>query len=88
MAVKYGPSIQERSHLVRRKKLRNSQLFSAALFGDSQILVAPRTIMKHDSKSENQILAGEAERLLGALRINSTKNSALVQNLEKFVSEN
>ena len=86
MAVKYGPSIQERSHLLRRKKLRNGPLFSAALAGDSQVLLAPRIDVSTEKKSEDQVLAGEAKRLLQVLRTSSTANSPLVLNLERFVA--
>ncbi len=88
LAVKYGPSIQERSNLLRRKKLRNGPLFSAALTGESQILLAPRNISLIDTINETQILAREARRLLSALRTTFTENSPLVMNLEDFVSRN
>jgi hypothetical protein len=88
MAVKYGPSIQERSHLLRRKKLRNGPLFSAALAGDSHVLLAPRLDVLTEKKSEDQVLAREAKRLLQVLRTSSTANSPLVLNLERFVADN
>jgi hypothetical protein len=88
MAVKYGPSIQERSHLLRRKKLRNGPLFSAALAGDSHVLLAPRLDVLTEKKSEDQVLAREAKRLLQVLRTSSTENSPLVQNFEQFVADN
>jgi len=88
MAVKYSPSIQERSHLLRRKKLRNGPLFSAALAGDSHVLLAPRLDVLTEKKSEDQVLAREAKRLLQVLRTSSTENSPLVQNLERFVADN
>ena len=87
MAVKYGPSIQERSHLLRRKKLRNGPLFSAALAGDSHVLLAPRLDVLTEKKSEDQVLAREAKRLLQVLRTSSTENSPLVLNLERFVAD-
>ena len=88
LAVKYGPSIQERSHLLRRKKLRNGPLFSAALEGDSYVLLAPRLDVLIENKSEDQVLAREAKRLLQVLRTSSTENSPLVQNFEQFVADN
>ena len=86
MAVKYGPSIQERSHLLRRRNLLNGPLFSAVLTGESQVLVAPRKVLVTDALDENQILAREAGRLLEVLRTSSTAKSTLVQNLERFVT--
>jgi len=86
LAVKYGPSIQERSHLMRRKKLRNGHLFSEVLTGESQVLVAPRNDLITDLMNENQILAREAGRLLEVLRTSSTEKSPLVQNVERFVA--
>jgi len=85
MAVKYGPSIQERRHMSSRKKLRNGPLISAALTGESQVLIAPRNAVNTDSMSENQILVREAKRILEILRTSSTQNSPLVKNLEDFV---
>ena len=85
MAVKYGPSVLERSHLLRRKKLDNGSLFSAALTGESQVLIAPRNVVNTDSMSENQILVREAKRLIEILRTSSTQNSPLVKNLKDFV---
>ena len=85
MLVKYGPSVQERSHLLRRKKLHNGPLFSAALTGESQVLIAPRNIVKTDSMNEDHILVREARNLLEILRTSSTQNSPLVKNLENFV---
>jgi hypothetical protein len=86
MAVNYGPSIQERSHLIRRKKLRNGPLFSATLTGNSRVLVVPRNLSKTEELSESQILAREAKRLLQVLQTSSTENSDLVQNLKAFIS--
>jgi hypothetical protein len=88
MAVKYGLSIQERSHLLRRKKLRNGPLFSAALEGDSHVLLAPRLDVPTEKKSEDQVLAREAKRLLQVLRTSYTENSPLVQNFKQFVADN
>ena len=86
LVVKYGPSIQERSHLFRRKKLRNGKLFSEVLAGESQVLIAPRSASITDVMSENEILAREARRLLEVLRNSSTENSPLIKKLEIFSS--
>jgi hypothetical protein len=86
IAAKYGPSVQERSHLLRRKKLKNGPLFSAALTGESQILVAPRLAGLTEELDEDLILSREATRLLQVLRTASTEHSNLVLNLQDFVS--
>jgi len=86
LAVKYGPSIQERRHLFSRKKLRNGPLFSKAVTGKSQVLVAPRLVDLREELDEDLILAREATKLLQVLRTTSTENSNLVQNLQGFVS--
>jgi hypothetical protein len=86
LAVKYGPSIQERRHLFSRKKLRNGPLFSKAVTGKSQVLVAPRLVDLREELDEDLILAREATKLLQVLRTTSTENSNLVLNLQGFVS--
>jgi hypothetical protein len=86
IAVKYGPSIQERRHISRRRKLRNGPLISAALTGKSQILVAPRLADLIGELDEDLILSREATKLLQVLRTTSTENSNLVLNLQDFVS--
>lgn len=86
LAVKFGPRIQERSHLLRRKKLRNGVLFSAALTGKSQVLVAPRLVDITEELDEDLILAREAIKLLQVLRTTSTEHSNLVLNIQEFVS--
>jgi hypothetical protein len=86
LAVKYGPSIQERRHLFSRKKLRNGPLFSKAVTGKSQVLVAPRLVDLREELDEDLILAREATKLLPVLRTTSTENSNLVLNLQGFVS--
>jgi hypothetical protein len=86
LAVKYGPSIQERRHLIGRKKLRNGALFSDVVTGKSSVLVAPRLVDRREELDEDSILAREATRLLQVLRTTSTKNSNLVLNLQEFVS--
>jgi hypothetical protein len=73
---------------LRRKKLRNGPLFSAALAGDTHVLLAPRLDVLTENKSEDQVLAREAKRLLQVLRTSSTENSPLVQNFEQFVADN
>jgi hypothetical protein len=85
-AVKYGPSIQERRHLFSRKKLRNGPLFSKAVTGNSQVLVAPRLVDLREELDEDLVLAREATKLLQVLRTTFTENSNLVQNLQGFVS--
>jgi hypothetical protein len=86
IAVKDGPSIQERRHISRRRKLRNGPLISAALTGKSQILVAPRLADLIGELDEDLILSREATKLLQVLRTTSTENSNLVLNLQDFVS--
>ena len=86
MAIKYAPSIQEWRHLFGRKKLRNGPLFSAALTGKSQFLVAPRLTGLTEELDEDLILSREATKLLQVLRTSSTGHSNLVLNLQDFVS--
>ena len=86
MAVKYAPSIQEWRHMYGRKKLRNGPLFSAALTGKSQFLVAPRLAGLAEELDEDLILSREATKLLQVLQTNSTQHSNLVLNLQDFVS--
>ena len=86
LAVKYGPSIQERRHLFGRKKLRNGPLFSEAVTGESQVLVAPRLVDLREDLDEDLILPREATKLLQVLRTTSTEKSNLVLNLQEFVS--
>jgi hypothetical protein len=86
MAVRYGPSIQERRQMSSRKKLRNGPHISAALTDKSQILVAPRLADLTEELDEDLILSREATKLLQVLRTPSTEHSNLVLNLQDFVS--
>jgi hypothetical protein len=87
LAVKYGPSIQERSQLYRRKRLRYGPLFNKALTGQSSILIAPRIKSDGTLQDENLVLALEIERLLKVLRKSATLESPLMKSLNAFVSE-
>lgn len=84
-AVKYGPSLQERVHLIKRKKLKNGMLFGAAVLSGDQILIGPRMPDSSTETSEETILSHQVKRLLDALKKSSPDNSKLVANLEAFL---
>jgi hypothetical protein len=86
-AVKYGPSIQERLQLARRKNLKNGPLFHHALKNKSKILIAPRTISEMKNITEEEILRREATRLLDVLAKSSATSSKLILNMKNFIEQ-
>lgn len=86
-AVKYGPSIQERLHIYRRRKLKNGQLISQGLINGEKILLSPRSENSIRTISEDEILNREARRLLEVLAESSSQTSKLVSNLKTAIGQ-